>query len=182
MMYQAEISRTNPTAFIFLIDQSLSMTDKMSSGKSKAEFVSDALNRTLMNLITRCTKSDGTRDYFHVGVIGYGDGEVRNGLSGDLGNQIMQPISKIEANPVRIEKRLKKEDDGAGGIIEQEIHFPVWFEPEASGGTPMCAGLTKVAEELVNWCDIHLDTYPPTILHLTDGESNDGDPSCVADK
>ncbi|MEI6984475.1 VWA domain-containing protein, partial [Klebsiella pneumoniae] len=54
MAYEAQISRTNPAAFLFVVDQSGSMSDKMSSGRSKAEFVADALNRTLMNLITRC--------------------------------------------------------------------------------------------------------------------------------
>ena len=66
MSYQAQISRTSPTAFLFVVDQSGSMADKMSSGRSKAEFVADALNRTLVNLVTRCSKSEGVRDYFDV--------------------------------------------------------------------------------------------------------------------
>ena len=66
MSHEAQISRINPTAFLFVVDQSGSMSDRMSIGKSKAEFVSDALNRTLMNLIGRCTKSEGVRDYFEV--------------------------------------------------------------------------------------------------------------------
>ena len=85
MAYEAQISRTNPTAFLFVVDQSGSMSDKMSSGRSKAEFVADALNRTLMNLITRCTKSEGVRDYFEIGVLGYGGQGVSNGFSGPLG-------------------------------------------------------------------------------------------------
>ena len=36
--------------------------------------------------------------------------------------------------------------------------------------------LTRAAEELVSWCDAHPDCYPPTILHVTDGESSDGNP------
>lgn len=78
MSHEAQISRTSPTAFLFVVDQSGSMADRMSSGKSKAEFVSDALNRTLMNLIGRCTKSEGVRDYFEIGVIGYGGRGVGN--------------------------------------------------------------------------------------------------------
>jgi hypothetical protein len=67
-------------------------------------------------------------------------------------------------------------DDGAGGIVETNMKFPVWFEPKASGGTPMREALTKAAEELVAWCDAHAESYPPTVLHVTDGESSDGDP------
>jgi hypothetical protein len=77
-------------------------------------------------------------------------------------------------------ERLAKVDDGAGGLIEQKVKFPVWFQPVSNGGTPMCAALTKVAEELVCWCDRHPNSYPPTVLHVTDGESTDGDPDELA--
>ena len=33
MPYEAEISRSNPTAFVFLVDQSGSMADKLSTAK-----------------------------------------------------------------------------------------------------------------------------------------------------
>jgi len=180
MAYEAQISRGSPTAFLFVVDQSGSMSDKMSSGKSKAEFVADALNRTLMNLITRCTKSEGVRDYFEVGVIGYGGSGVANGFSGFLAAKALNPVSAIEQNPIRVEDRKKKMDDGAGGIVETKIKFPVWFEPKADGGTPMCEALAKAAEELVVWCDAHPDSFPPTVLHVTDGESTDGDPEEIA--
>lgn len=181
MPYTAEISRTQPTVFIFLIDQSGSMDEKMGAGRSKSQFVADALNRTLMNLITRCTKAEGTRDYFHVGVLAYGGNGVSNGFQGELAQSVIHPISAIEANPLRVEDRKKKIDDGAGGLVEQNIKFPVWFEAKASGGTPMQTGLTKVAEELVSWCDSHPDGYPPTVLHITDGESTDGNPEELAE-
>lgn len=180
MSYQAEISRHTPTAFLFLIDQSGSMSDKLPSGLTKSEFVADVMNRTLASLITRCTKSEGTRNYFDIGVIGYGGHGVGNGFKGGLGNKIMHPISEIEAEPLRVEDRVKKVPDGAGGIVEQNIKFPVWFEAEAYGGTPMRSALIKAAEELAEWCDNHPDSYPPTILHITDGEANDGDPEEIA--
>ena len=175
-MYNAEISRSNPTAFLFMVDQSGSMDDKMSSGRSKAQQVAEVLNRTLATIIIRCTKAEGTRNYFDIGVIGYGDDGAYNGFHGALGSSVLHPISAIEASPLRIEERQKKTDDGAGGIVEQSIKFPVWFEPHASGGTPMCQAITKTAEELVVWCDSHPNSYPPTVLHITDGESTDGDP------
>ena len=46
----------------------------------------------------------------------------------------------------------------------------------------MCAALTKAAEEMVTWCDAHPDCYPPTILHITDGESGDGNPEDIAEQ
>lgn len=176
MPYTAEISRSNPTAFLFLVDQSGSMDDNLSSGRSKAQQVADVLNRTLATLIIRCTKAEGTRNYFDIGVVGYGGNGAYNGFQGALGSSILHPISAIEGAPLRIEERQKKIDDGAGGIVQQSVKFPIWFEPHASGGTPMCQAITKTAEELVAWCDSHPNSYPPTVLHITDGESTDGDP------
>lgn len=182
MPYQAPIQRTAPAAFLFLVDQSGSMGDRMAGlEKTKAQFVADVLNRTFMNLVTRCAKADGVRDYFDIGVIGYGDGGAQNSLHGALSSQILNPISAIEANPLRVEDRKRKADDGAGGIIEQSIKFPVWFEPRANGGTPMCEAIRLAGAELAAWCDSHPDSYPPTVLHVTDGESTDGDPEGLAE-
>jgi hypothetical protein len=180
MAYTAAIQRSDPTAFLFLVDQSGSMGDKMVGEKTKSQFVADVLNRTLMTLVTRCTKSEGVRDYFDIGVIGYGNSGAANGFTGRLGGQILNPISAIEANPLRVEDRKKKVDDGAGGLVEQTIKFPVWFQPVNNGGTPMCGALTRAAEALVAWCDQHPNSYPPTVLHVTDGESTDGDPEELA--
>ncbi len=180
MSYTAEVSRSNPTVLLFIVDQSGSMEDKMSSGRSKAQQVADVLNRTLASLIMRCTKSGGTQNYFEIGVIGYGGSGAYNGFKGALGGKILNPISAIEASPLRVEDRKRKLDDGAGGIIEKTVKFPVWFEPHASGGTPMCQAITMAAEELVAWCDSHPDSYPPTVLHITDGASTDGDPEHLA--
>lgn len=182
MAYQAPIQRSSPTAFLFILDQSGSMGDRMAaSEKTKAQFVADVLNRTLMDLVTKCTKADGVRDYFEIGVIGYGVNSAQNGLQGPLSAQILNPISVIEANPLRIENRKRKVDDGAGGIIEQTVKFPVWYEPTSNGGTPMCEAIKRAGEELAAWCDAHPDCYPPTVLHVTDGESTDGDPEQLAD-
>jgi len=158
------------------------MGDRMAdSERTKAQIVADVLNKTLMQMVTRCAKADGVRDYFDIGVIGYGGSGARNALMGSLSQQILNPISAIEANPVRIEERRRKIDDGAGGIIEQTVKFPVWFEPQANGGTPMCAAISKAAEELAAWCDNHPNSYPPTVLHITDGESTDGSPEQLAE-
>lgn len=180
MKYSAEISRDNPTAILFVIDQSGSMDEPMSTGKTKAVFVADVLNKTIYTLVTNCTKADGVRNYFDVGVIGYGGQGVGPGLGGSLAVTIIHPITTVANTPLRVEDRTKLEDDGAGGAFERRIKFPVWFDPVSSGGTPMRAALTKAAEALASWCDAHPNCYPPTIIHVTDGASTDGDPDSVA--
>lgn len=181
MSYQAEISRENPTCFIFVIDQSGSMDEKAEGGRSKAQFVADVLNKTLYTLVTNCSKADGVRNYFDVGVISYSGSEVGTGFGGSLSGGIIHSISEIGEKPLRVEERAKKVDDGAGGIIEQKTKFPIWFDPTSAGGTPMRAALTKTMETVADWCDAHRGSYPPTILHVTDGQSTDGVPEDVAD-
>lgn len=180
MAYSAEISRDHPTCILFVIDQSGSMDERMTTGKSKAEFVADVLNKTIYTLVTNCTKSDGVRNYFDIGVVAYGGGSASPGLGGSLSGSIIHPITAVATSPLRVEDRTRVEDDGAGGVLERRIKFPVWFQPTSSGGTPMCAALTKTAEALVNWCDSHPNCYPPTVLHVTDGASTDGDPEKIA--
>lgn len=181
MAYQAEISRTNPSCFVFVIDQSSSMSDGFGTGeakKPKSQGVSDTLNRLLSNLVIKCAKSDGVRDYYHVAVLGYG-ASIGSAFTGSLASRDFVPISEIANNPARVETRTKKVDDGAGGLIEQPVRFPVWFEPQAGGGTPMCKAMTEANRLVEEWLQAHPDTFPPVVVHITDGESTDGDPGTV---
>jgi uncharacterized protein YegL len=181
MPYTAEISRANPTCFLFLIDQSGSMAGPFAGqpGKKKAEGVADAINRLLQNLVLKCAKSDGIRDYFHVGVIGYG-AQVHSALGGPLAGRHLVPISEVANNPLRVEQRTRKIDDGAGGLVEQSFKFPVWFEPSAGGKTPMCRALTLAAEVLQEFITHTPDCYPPLVINITDGRATDGDPRAAA--
>src|SRR5262245_46398445 len=155
MPYQAEISRDNPTCFLFVIDQSGSMDEKTESGRSKAQFVADVLNKTLYTLVTNCSKADGVRNYFDIGVLAYGGSDVRTGFGDELSGAVIHSINAISEKPLRIEERAKKVDDGAGGIVEQKTKFPIWFDPQSSGGTPMRAALTKAMQTIADWCDAH---------------------------
>jgi serine/threonine protein kinase len=179
--YSAEISRTNPTCFLFLIDQSTSMAGPFGGqpGRTKAEGVADAINRLLQNLALKCAKSDGIRDYFHVGVIGYGQ-QVQPALGGPLAGRRLVPVSTLANNPLRVEQRTRKIDDGAGGLVEQSFKFPVWFEPVAGGKTPMCQALTDAQRVLREFIARVPGCFPPLVINITDGKANDGDPQPVA--
>jgi hypothetical protein len=183
MAYSAEISRTNPSCFLFLIDQSGSMDDPFGAGESqrkKADGVADAINRLLQNLVIKCAKSEGVRDYYYAGVLGYGS-SVGPAFAGSLSGKELTPISEIADNPARVEERIKKVDDGAGGILDQTVKFPVWFDAVARGGTPMCEALRRATTILSAWVTNHPDCFPPIVINITDGESTDGDPSTVAE-
>lgn len=176
MAYQAEISRSNPSMFLFLIDQSGSMEDKFGGGGGrKDQAVADAINRLLQNLAIKCAKSEGVRDYYHVGVLGYG-ASVGPAFGGSLAGKDLVPISTIADSPVEIEERTKKVEDGAGGLVEQKIRFPIWFKPVANGGTPMVQVLGRAQKVVEQWVSQHPDGFPPIVINITDGETTDGDP------
>lgn len=177
MPYSAELSRTNPTCFLFLIDQSSSMAEPFGGQpeKAKSEGVADGINRLLQNLVFKCAKSDGIRDYFHVGVVGYG-GKVNWALGGHLAGQRIVPISVLANHPLRVEQRTRKVDDGAGGLVDQKFKFPVWFEPSAGGRTPMCQAITLATQALTEFIGQFPGCFPPLVINISDGKATDGDP------
>lgn len=182
MSYQAEISRASPTAIVMVIDQSTSMSHRLKSGQSKAAFLADVLNKTLYTLITSCSKSDGVRDYFHVGVVAYGGEEARNGFHGALEGDALHAVSRLAEAPLRVETRTRKVAGSNGDVMEQSVRFPIWFEPRSHGKTAMCAGLNAADRIIGTWCAAHPAAFPPTILHVTDGHPSDGNPEPIADR
>ena len=182
MSYTAEISRSSPTAVLIVIDQSTSMNHRLHTGQTKATFLADVLNKTLYTIITNCSKADGIRDYFDIGVLAYSGTNARNGFQGLLGKRTLHAISQIAELPLRIETRMKKVIGVNNDIIEQSIKFPVWFEPQSRGKTAMCSGLSAAAEVIQEWCSNHPNAFPPTVLHVTDGHPTDGNPEPIADR
>ena len=168
-MYDAEISRRNPGLFIFLIDQSRSMSHKISGGnRSKSTEATDAINKQIAELINRCTKSEGVRHYFDIGVIGYG---FERGKSAGLISDSPEPITEMENIIKKMESR-KENIDGQ----EVEFEYPVWFEPVAASDTPMVSALGLAKTWCEQWIREHPDSYPPVIINISDGEATDGDP------
>ena len=176
MPYSAEISRANPTCFLFLIDQSESMKDPIGGGDvpmQKAEAVADAVNRLLSELSIKCAKEDGVRDYFHVGVIGYG-AKVGPIFDGALAGRDLVPLSEVAAQPARIEERTRTPRRGGAALA---VKVPTWFSPVAFGDTPMTGALDRARSVLARWLAEHPGAFPPIVVNITDGESTDGDPS-----
>jgi hypothetical protein len=181
MPYSADITRDNPSCFVCLIDQSASMIDPIGggNGKRKCDAAADAVNKILNELSIKCAKSEGTRSYFDVAVIGYG-ANVGSAFGGKLMGRNFVPVSEIANSWLRIEKREKEMPDGAGGIMKQTVKFPVWFDSVANNGTPMAKALDMSYNLLKEWIDTHKDSYPPIVINITDGEA--ADPTAAAEK
>jgi hypothetical protein len=181
-MYEKDVSRATPGCIIFVVDQSHSMTDPFAgSAKSKGEAVATAINRFIGELVTICERGeDKPRHYFDVGLIGYTTDEMARPmigslLQGPLAGRDLVSIVDLFDNPLDTEVRQK--DDGAGGLIE--IFFPVWYrmpQPDQMNGTPMCAVFQRCRQIAGDWCGLHPDSFPPVVIHLTDGASTDGNP------
>jgi hypothetical protein len=152
---------------------------KGDAAPSKARVLADTVNRLLRDLVLRCAKEEGVRDYFHVGVIGYGervqplvepaDPATRSEGHGAAG---LVPISALADRPKRMEERIRENGEGE----ERPVKFPVWFDPHAKNGTPMCQALDLAAQRVRAWIDLYPRSFPPVVVNVTDGEATDGEP------
>jgi hypothetical protein len=137
--------------------------------------VADAINRLLHNLIIKCARGEGVRNFYEVCVIGYG-ATVAPAFSGPLAGRDLVPLSEVASSPARVEERTRKVDDGNGGIIEQKVKFPIWFEPVAKGITPMGTALSMTGKLLKEWVQRRQASYPPIVINISDGEATDSGP------
>jgi hypothetical protein len=177
MPYTAQISRVSPACVLILVDQSRSMLEPFGNSPetTKDQVVADAVNRLIQNAVLRSAKAEGVRDYFHIGVIGYG-----HTMTAAFGDQVLKPISEIAANPLRVEEREKLMPDGAGGVIEAKVKFPVWYEARANGKTPMREAVLAATDAVRRFIEAHPESFPPIVLNLTDGMPTDGNPQIEA--
>jgi len=173
MPYTAEISRRNPMCFIFLIDQSGSMGERWGadSNKDKSEGVADATNKILDSLVNTCSKGETVLDYYHVGVIGYGM-NVGSLLQRHAEESCLVNISELAESPQSYEKRTKLYPDGAGDVVEREIEFPVWFEPQAYGPTLMADAMSLAHDVASQFIHNYPECHPPIVINITDGAAH----------
>lgn len=186
-MYSVEISRAQPSVLLFLLDQSDSMNRNFGGsreGTSKAKGAADAINRLLYEIIMRCSKGMEVRNYFDIGVIGYGRESDWVGpvFEGELQGRDLVPIAEVANKPAQIETREKDTPDGAGGLVKTTVKFPVWFSPVGGWNTPMCKALDYAYGVLEGWCANNRTNYPPIVINITDGEATDGDPTAAANR
>lgn len=183
MPYSREISRDHKACILFLLDQSYSMTEPLgNSGRAKKDELAAAVNRWLHNMAIRASGDVGIRDWMDVGVIGYRTDQkptpiISSALVGPMAGRSLVSITDIGNYPARIEttnQRIK--DEETGQFVEVPYDSPVWIDPVAEGSTPMCHVLHTAYGVLEQWIREHPHSFPPIVVHITDGESQDGDP------
>ena len=186
MPYTADISRNTPGCFLFLLDQSASMSGALGGqpGLQKMDGAADAINRILDAISQRCSQGMDIRDYFHIGVITYTTDRQGNPTLETIfpETSLQHPFLTVSqvVDAAEVEERQVKESDGAGGIVEGTRKVPVWLRPKASNGTPMCAALAAASSAVQAWTQEHADSYPPMVINISDGAAGDGDPEPIA--
>ncbi|MDE6500051.1 MAG: VWA domain-containing protein [Rikenella sp.] len=184
MSYLARITQHTPTAVVLLVDQSGSMSEPVSwNGQTvaKAQAVAAAINTLLAELIARSRRDGGFQTYYDIAVIGYSGSEVRS-LLPSVGDEWFLTPEELADNPVerRDVQRVRTLPDGRQ--VATVMRENVWVRPSAEWNTPMVAAFTEAHRLLKRWCDRHKGRpcYPPTVIHITDGEATDGGPERVA--
>jgi hypothetical protein len=186
--YSQEISRQNKACFLFLLDQSFSMEEPLgSSSYRKCDELSVAINGWLQNMAIRATGDEGIKEWMDVGVFGYrtddrGNMIIEPALLGELRGRGFVSIREIGEKPARIDTRTQfVPSEETGEMMEVPCDVPVWVDPVAQGGTPMCNMLYQAHGLLSEWIQQHPHSFPPIVVHISDGESQDGDPAPYAD-
>ena len=184
--YTQEISRATPACFLFLIDQSLSMEERIAgSGLPKAEQLASAINYWIGAMITKATGDAGIKDWMDIAVIGYTTDDDGNPIIGSaLGGELAEPsrdsfvkISQLQQYPLRVIQMMQQVvDTETSEIIEVPVDVTEWIDPVSVKGTPMCFALHTAHAMLDRWISTgnHKDCFPPIVIHITDGETSDG--------
>ena len=174
--YTAQITRNTPTAFIFLIDQSISMSRKLNyRGEyiTLAEAVARIVNAQIYELVLRCIKTSEVRHYYDIAVIGYGD-DASYGWKGTLAGRDFVSPEELKNNPFK-KITVKEEKRTHRGVVLKEVEKVQWIEPVAAGKYTRGDKAFTMAKNLLDkWMKEHhdKDCYPPTIINITDGALN----------
>lgn len=174
--YTAQITRNTPTAFIFLVDHSVSMkklTSLYGEEMTMAEAAARIVNSQINELVLRCVKMGDTRHYYDIAVVGYGE-KAYSGWQGELEGRDFVSPEELKNHPyTKIVTR--KEVRTRNGVQVKEIEQVQWVSAKHNGSWTHYHEAFDYAKNLLDeWMKEHheKDCYPPTIIHITDGEFN----------
>ena len=174
--YTAQITRNTPTAFIFLVDHSVSMeqtTTLFGEEMTMAEAAARIVNNQINELVLRCVKMDDTRHYYDIAVVGYGE-HAYSGWQGELEGRDFVSPEELKAHPyTKIVTR--KEVRTRSGVQVKEVEQVQWVSARHDGSWTHYHEAFDYAKRLLDeWMKEHheKDCYPATIIHVTDGVFN----------
>lgn len=173
-MYSQEITRSHRAAFVLALDQSTSMQQQVQFGRlttTKSEVVAYTANSLITELIDRCRRTEGVRDYYDIAVIGYSGDEVRSLLPRAGFNSVVELAQELP--PIVTISFEEDLPDGTQALVRHRQRQ--WIKPLAEGTTPMHEALHRVRDLVEEWCakKQNRESFPPIVINITDGEPTD---------
>ncbi|MBE9488478.1 MAG: VWA domain-containing protein [Bacteroidetes bacterium] len=180
--YTAPITRNTPGLFGFVLDMSGSMSEPISfegSQMRKCDALNVIVNRTIYELICRCRKFSGYYDYFQFFAIGYSDNQTVDLFEDTIGNgsvgSNIYSVNDLVSSMVEKKTFRRQFKDENDKIISSTYSVPQYLCPGAMGNTPMYQALRETHNITKKWLSIHGEglSFPPMIIHITDGDVTD---------
>jgi hypothetical protein len=178
--YSARITRKTPSAFVFMLDLSGSMEEKVlfnGESVSKASAVAGLINSTLAELVNHCRREEGYRDYLDIAVIGYGGDRVWSLLPEGGCHPVFRKPAELAYAPVETVKNFRERTLPDGTKVLSTTENKRWVQPHALGKTPMYGAFEQVYKLLGDWTRRRSDErcFPPVVINISDGEATDAD-------
>ena len=128
----AQITDENPTAIVFIQNQSYPTNEKiMYKGEQKtiSSAICDIINKQLYALISLNSSGSTVHNRYQISVMGYGD-YCYNCFEGDLRYKDFVELQELKNNPISlnktvIEKKTRK------GIVQLQSEMPIWIKPKS---------------------------------------------------
>lgn len=142
--YSASITKTNPTSILFIVNQSYPTGEKIKfNGQlmSKAEVVSQIINNVISKTVFANQTDKNIGEKIFISAIGYGDFAYFLGDKSEF-----QPLDDI--------------------VTSSNGHF--WIKPHSEGKANLFKALIMAKRMIETWITEHPESYPPTIIHITE--------------
>lgn len=188
MAYTRKVGADHPGLFVFVLDRSGSMNTDWPGNTTgtpivKAEFLAEILNKVLREMGALSVKQGGISHRCDLALIGYEGSKAFSLWEGGLKGRDVVGIPDVVDNPLGEFTRTEQKPDGLGGFNEVEKRYKYWIEAAAGGNTPMAAALRKARELVEVWLEDpkHRDSFPPVVIHITDGMPTDDKKQALAE-
>ncbi|NQT17900.1 MAG: CHAT domain-containing protein [Planctomycetes bacterium] len=128
------------------------------------------------------------RDSLDVGVLGYHTGRrgrviVESALKRPLADAPLVSICDLLNHFAEVDHGEEvsqdyETDEAIAALGKEEA---IWIDSGGYGKAPVCAALQRAHDILKEWIEEHRGSFPPLVIHITSGESEDGDPIADAE-
>ena len=180
MAYTKKMGADSPGLIVFVLDQSGSMGvdwpgSQLPQPVSKAEAVADILNSAIREIGGRSVKGNDISPRCDIALIGYEGSHVLSQWSGALAGKDIVSIKDIIPNPLGEDDVQDEIPDGRGGLVEVVKKVKYWLEPKSGGLTPMGRAMAEARRMVEQWLSepSHQRSFPPVVIHVTDGAPDD---------